>query len=55
MPKTNASKLKKLEQVKKAAEAIAVLEGTTSYLEVKTSEQGRIYGSVGAAHVADKL
>lgn len=47
---------KKLEQVKKAAEAIAnKLEGTTLTFEVKTSEQGRIYGSVGAAHVADKL
>lgn len=47
---------KKLEAEKNHAEAIAKkLEGTTLEFEVKTSGQGRIYGSVGAAHVADAL
>ncbi|MDO5035400.1 MAG: 50S ribosomal protein L9 [Porphyromonas sp.] len=47
---------KKLEQEKGAAEALAAkMEGTALEFEVKTSEQGRIYGSVTAAHVADAL
>lgn len=47
---------KKMEEERKNAQKIAdKIEGTTLRIEVKTSNAGRIYGSVSASMIADEL